>query len=155
MNTREAFTPALDYPAPIESAQLLKIQLYPTFRAYEIIGADDPGCGQWAPIEFAAINTTYADAQGISYTLTSVSNMTGLDAVDPLLAPYTEGDTILVLPFTESEAIAAKMMDRTFIKYFFNKPTLLPSQISVSNSYPKNDLQIVTDIKLINITNNL
>ncbi|MFR0764317.1 MAG: hypothetical protein ACLSHL_10290 [Alistipes communis] len=99
--------------------------------------------------EFAPINTTYADAQGISYTLTSVSNMTGLDAKNPLLAPYTEGDTILLLPFTESEAIAAaKMMDRTFIKYFFNKPTLLPSQISVSNSYPKNDLQIVTDIKL-------
>ena len=164
---RVAFTPALDYPAPIESAQLLKIQLYPTFRAYEIIGADDPGCGQWAPIErtinspsisgheFAPINTTHADAQGISCTLTSVSNMTRLDTKNPLLAPYTEGDTILLLPFTESEAIAAKMMDRTFIKYFFNKPTLLPSQISVSNSYPKNDLQIVTDIKLINITNNL
>ena len=164
---RVAFTPALDYPAPIESAQLLKIQLYPTFRAYEITGAEDPGSGQWAPVErtinspsisgheFAPINTTYADAQGISYTLTSVNNMSGLDAVDPLLAPYTEGDTILLLPFTESEAIAAKMMDRTFIKYFFNKPTLLPSQISVSNSYPKNDLQIVTDIKLINITNNL
>ena len=164
---RVAFTPALDYPAPIESAQLLKIQLYPTFRAYEITGAEDTGSGQWAPVErtinspsisgheFAPINTTYADAQGISYTLTSVSNMTGLDAKNPLLAPYTEGDTILLLPFTESEAIAAKMMDRTFIKYFFNKPTLLPSQISVSNSYPKNDLQIVTDIKLINITNNL
>ena len=164
---RVAFTPALDYPAPIESAQLLKIQLYPTFRAYEITGAEDTSSGQWAPVErtinspsisgheFAPINTTYADAQGISYTLTSVSNMTGLDAKNPLLAPYTEGDTMLVLPFTESEAIAAKMMDRTFIKYFFNKPTLLPSQISVSNSYPKNDLQIVTDIKLINITNNL
>ena len=38
---RVAFTPALDYPAPIESAQLLKIQLYPTFRAYEITGAED------------------------------------------------------------------------------------------------------------------
>ena len=165
--SRLEFTPALDYPAPIESAQLLKIQLYPTFRAYEITGAEDTSSGQWAPVErtinspsisgheFAPINTTYADAQGISYTLTSVSNMTGLDAKNPLLAPYTEGDTILLLPFTESEAIAAKMMDRTFIKYFFNKPTLLPSQISVSNSYPKNDLQIVTDIKLINITNNL
>lgn len=164
---RVAFTPALDYPAPIEYAQLLKIQLYPTFRAYEITGAEDTSSGQWAPVErtinspsisgheFAAINTTYADAQGISYTLTSVNNMSGLDAKNPLLAPYTEGDTMLVLPFTESEAIAAKMTDRTFIKYFFNKPTLLPSQISVSNSYPKNDLQIVTDIKLINITNNL
>ena len=164
---RVAFTPALDYPAPIESAQLLKIQLYPTFRAYEITGAEDTSSGQWAPVErtinspsisgheFAPINTTHADAQGISCTLTSVSNMTRLDTKNPLLAPYTEGDTILLLPFTESEAIAAKMMDRTFIKYFFNKPTLLPSQISVSNSYPKNDLQIVTDIKLINITNNL
>ena len=89
---RVAFTPALDYPAPIESAQLLKIQLYPTFRAYEITGAEDTSSGQWAPVErtinspsisgheFAPINTTYADAQGISYTLTSVSNMTGLDA---------------------------------------------------------------------------
>lgn len=117
---RVAFTPALDYPAPIESAQLLKIQLYPTFRAYEITGAEDTSSGQWAPVErtinspsisgheFAPINTTYADAQGISYTLTSVSNMTGLDAKNPLLAPYTEGDTILLLPFTESEAIAAK-----------------------------------------------
>lgn len=98
---RVAFTPALDYPAPIESAQLLKIQLYPTFRAYEITGAEDTSSGQWAPVErtinspsisgheFAPINTTYADAQGISYTLTSVSNMTGLDAKIPcsLLTP--------------------------------------------------------------------
>ena len=41
--------------------------------------------------------------------------MTKLDTKNPLLAPYTEGDTMLLLPFTESAAIAAKMMDRTFI----------------------------------------
>lgn len=149
---RVAFTPALDYPAPIESAQLLKIQLYPTFRAYEITGAEDPGSGQWAPVErtinspsisgheFAEINTTYADAQGISYTLTSVSNMTGLDAKNPLLAPYTEGDTMLLLPFTESEAIAAKMMDRTFIKYSFGKD-IQPSAIKITKLYNQVDLQ--------------
>ena len=166
MNTREAFTPALDYPAPIESAQLLKIQLYPTFRAYEITGAEDPGSGQWAPVErtinspsisgheFAEINTTYADAQGISYTLTSVSNMTGLDAVDPLLAPYTEGDTILVLPFTESEAIAAKMMDRTFIKYKLSAK-VQPNEIKFTVIYNKNDLQLETTFSKISITNNL
>ena len=113
MNTREAFTPALDYPAPIESAQLLKIQLYPTFRAYEIIGADDPGCGQWAPIErtinspsisgheFAPINTTHA----------------------------------------ESAAIAAKMMDRTFIKYKFYAKTQ-PNKVKISSFYNKPNLQI-------------
>ena len=107
MNTREAFTPALDYPAPIESAQLLKIQLYPTFRAYEITGAEDTSSGQWAPVErtinspsisgheFAPINTTYADAQGISCTLTSVSNMTRLDTKNPLLArPANRGSHI-------------------------------------------------------------
>lgn len=149
----EAFTPALDYPAPIESAQLLKIQLYPTFRAYEIIGADDPGCGQWAPIErtinspsisgheFAPINTTHADAQGISCTLTSVSNMTRLDTKNPLLAPYTEGDTMLLLPFTESAAIAAKMMDRTFIKYKFYAKTQ-PNKVKISSFYNKPNLQI-------------
>ena len=153
VNTREAFTPALDYPAPIESAQLLKIQLYPTFRAYEIIGADDPGCGQWAPIErtinspsisgheFAPINTTHADAQGISCTLTSVSNMTRLDTKNPLLAPYTEGDTMLLLPFTESAAIAAKMMDRTFIKYKFYAKTQ-PNKVKISSFYNKPNLQI-------------
>ena len=163
---RVAFTPALDYPAPIESAQLLKIQLYPTFRAYEITGAEDPGSGQWAPVErtinspsisgheFAEINTTYADAQGISYTLTSVSNMTGLDAVDPLLAPYTEGDTILVLPFTESEAIAAKMMDRTFIKYKLSAK-VQPNEIKFTVIYNKNDLQLETTFSKISITNNL
>ena len=150
---RVAFTPALDYPAPIESAQLLKIQLYPTFRAYEIIGADDPGCGQWAPIErtinspsisgheFAPINTTHADAQGISCTLTSVSNMTRLDTKNPLLAPYTEGDTMLLLPFTESAAIAAKMMDRTFIKYKFYAKTQ-PNKVKISSFYNKPNLQI-------------
>lgn len=164
---RVAFTPALDYPAPIESAQLLKIQLYPTFRAYEITGAEDPGSGQWAPVErtinspsisgheFAEINTTYADAQGISYTLTSVSNMTGLDAKNPLLAPYTEGDTILVLPFTESEAIAAKMMDRTFIKYTLSKTTPNASELKVTLLYSKSDLQLVTDNRQISFTNNL
>ena len=164
---RVAFSPALDYPAPIESAQLLKIQLYPTFRAYEITGAEDPGSGQWAPVErtinspsisgheFAPINTTYADAQGISYTLTSVSNMTGLDAVDPLLAPYTEGDTMLLLPFTESEAIAAKMMDRTFIKYTLSKTTPNASELKVTLLYSKSDLQLVTDNRQISFTNNL
>ncbi len=164
---RVAFTPALDYPAPIESAQLLKIQLYPTFRAYEITGAEDPGSGQWAPVErtinspsisgheFAPINTTYADAQGISYTLTSVNNMSGLDAVDPLLAPYTEGDTMLLLPFTESEAIAAKMMDRTFIKYTLSKTTPNASELKVTLLYSKSDLQLVTDNRQISFTNNL
>lgn len=164
---RVAFTPALDYPAPIESAQLLKIQLYPTFRAYEITGAEDTGSGQWAPVErtinspsisgheFAPINTTYADAQGISYTLTSVNNMSGLDAVDPLLAPFTEGDTMLVLPFTESEAIAAKMMDRTFIKYTLSKTTPNASELKVTLLYSKSDLQLVTDNRQISFTNNL
>ena len=163
MNTREAFTPALDYPAPIESAQLLKIQLYPTFRAYEIIGADDPGCGQWAPIErtinspsisgheFAPINTTHADAQGISCTLTSVSNMTRLDTKNPLLAPYTEGDTMLLLPFTESAAIAAKMMDRTFIKYKFYAKTQ-PNKVKISSFYNKPNLQIESTVSKSIIT---
>lgn len=163
---RVAFTPALDYPAPIESAQLLKIQLYPTFRAYEITGAEDTSSGQWTPVErtinspsisgheFAPINTTYADAQGISYTLTSVSNMTGLDAVDPLLAPYTEGDTMLLLPFTESEAIAAKMMDRTFIKYRLNED-LSQSEIKITKLYSGTDLQFYTDLDHIIVTNNL
>lgn len=163
---RVAFTPALDYPAPIESAQLLKIQLYPTFRAYEITGAEDPGSGQWAPVErtinspsisgheFAPINTTYADAQGISYTLTSVNNMSGLDAVDPLLAPYTEGDTMLLLPFTESEAIAAKMMDRTFIKYKFNAK-IQPNEVKITPIYNKSDLQIESTFSKIKINNNL
>ena len=166
VTAKVAFTPELDYPAPIESAKLLKIQLYPTYRAYEITGAEDPGSGQWAPVErtinspsisgqeFAEINTTYADAQGISYTLTSVSNMTGLDAVDPLLAPYTEGDTILVLPFTESEAIAAKMMDRTFIKYTLSKD-LSSSDIKVTSIYSGSNLQFYTDLDHIIITNNL
>lgn len=163
---RVAFSPALDYPAPIESAKLLKIQLYPTYRAYEITGAEDPGSGQWAPVErtinspsisgqeFAEINTTYADAQGISYTLTSVSNMTGLDAKNPLLAPYTEGDTMLLLPFTESEAIAAKMMDRTFIKYRLNED-LSPSEIKITKLYSGSDLQFYTDLDHIIVKNNL
>ena len=150
---RVAFTPALDYPAPIESAQLLKIQLYPTFRAYEITGAEDTSSGQWAPVErtinspsisgheFAPINTTHADAQGISCTLTSVSNMTRLDTKNPLLAPYTEGDTMLLLPFTESAAIAAKMMDRTFIKYKFYAKTQ-PNKVKISSFYNKPNLQI-------------
>ena len=163
---RVAFTPALDYPAPIESAQLLKIQLYPTFRAYEITGAEDTSSGQWAPVErtinspsisgheFAAINTTYADAQGISYTLTSVNNMSGLDAKNPLLAPYTEGDTMLLLPFTESEAIAAKMTDRTFIKYSFGKD-IQPSAIKITKLYNQVDLQFETNFSNIEIKNNL
>lgn len=166
VTAKVAFTPELDYPAPIESAKLLKIQLYPTFRAYEITGAEDPGSGQWAPVErtinspsisgqeFAEINTTYADAQGISYTLTSVSNMTGLDAVDPLLAPYTKGDTMLLLPFTESEAIAAKMMDRTFIKYRLNED-LSPSEIKITKLYSGSDLQFYTDLDHIIVKNNL
>ena len=160
------FSPTLDYPAPIESAQLLKIQLYPTFRAYEITGAEDPGSGQWAPVErtinspsisgheFAPINTTHADAQGISCTLTSVSNMTRLDTKNPLLAPYTEGDTMLVLPFTESEAIAAKMMDRTFIKYRLNED-LSQSEIKITKLYSGSDLQFYTDLDHIIVTNNL
>ena len=89
----------------------------------------------------APINTTHADAQGISCTLTSVSNMTRLDTKNPLLAPYTEGDTMLLLPFTESAAIAAKMMDRTFIKYKFYAKTQ-PNKVKISSFYNKPNLQI-------------
>ena len=58
--------------------------------------------------------------------------MTRLDTKNPLLAPYTEGDTMLLLPFTESAAIAAKMMDRTFIKYKFYAKTQ-PNKVNKPN----------------------
>ena len=80
--------------------------------------------------------------------------MSGLDAVDPLLAPYTEGDTMLVLPFTESEAIAAKMTDRTFIKYSFGKD-IQPSEIKITKLYNQVDLQFETNFSNIEIKNNL
>lgn len=166
VTARVAFTPALDYPAPIEAAKLLTIQLYPTYRVYEITGTEDPGSGQWAPVErtitnphlagqdFSAINTTYADGQGTSYTLVSAGSLNGSDAVDPLFAPYTEGDTMLVLPFTESEAITAKMTDRTFIKYRFNA-NIQPAEIKPISIYTKSDLLLETTFSKITITNNL
>lgn len=67
--------------------------------------------------------------------------MTRLDTKNPLLAPYTEGDTMLLLPFTESAAIAAKMMDRTFIKYKFYAKTQ-PNKVKISSFYNKPNLQI-------------
>lgn len=167
VSARVAFTPALDYPAPIESAQLLEIKLYPTYRVYEISGTEDPGSGQWSPVErtitnpnlagqdFSAINTAYADGQGTSYTLVSAGALSGTDAVNPLFAPYTEGDTMLVMPFTESEAIAAKMMNRTFIKYTLSKTTPNASELKVTLLYSKSDLQLITDNRLILFTNNL
>lgn len=166
VTARVAFTPALDYPSPIESAQLLEIKLYPTYRVYEISGTEDPGSGQWAPVErtitnpnlagqdFSAIYTAYADGLGTSYTLVSAGSLNGSDAVDPLFAPYTEGDTMLVLPFTESEAIAAKMTDRTFIKYSFGKD-IQPSAIKIKQLYNQFDLQFETNFSNIEITNNL
>ena len=166
VNARVAFTPVLDYPAPIESAQLMEIQLYPTYRVYEISGTEDPGSGQWAPVErtitnpnlagqeFSAIITTYADGQGTSYTLVNAGSLNGSDAVDPLFAPYTEGDTMLVLPFTESEAITAKMTDRTFIKYKFNAK-IQPNEVKLTAIYNKFDLQLETTFAKISITNNL
>ena len=144
MNTREAFTPALDYPAPIESAQLLKIQLYPTFRAYEIIGffssisrssSRDPSRRDqkypWA----------YPQKKRDAYLPAHTMPYLSLLSKNPLLAPYTEGDTMLLLPFTESAAIAAKMMDRTFIKYKFYAKTQ-PNKVKISSFYNKPNLQI-------------
>lgn len=80
--------------------------------------------------------------------------MSGLDAVDPLLAPYTEGDTMLVLPFTESEAIAAKMTDRTFIKYSFGKD-IQPSAIKSQNYIIKLIYSLKQISQTLRLKNNL
>ena len=61
---------------------------------------------------------------------------------------------MLVLPFTESEAIAAKMTDRTFIKYSFGKD-IQPSAIKITKLYNQVDLQFETNFSNIEIKNNL
>lgn len=165
---RVTFSPELDYPTPIETAQLLKIQLYPSHQVSEVVGADDPGSGYWGVQflypsypditvpDFKEIAAKYTSGLNNSYTLAATADITYNPARNsPLFAPYTDGETFLALPVLESEAITAKLMDREFVKYSFNKPALLPSQISVSKIYSKNDLQIVSDIKLIIVTNNL
>ena len=167
MNTREAFTPALDYPAPIESAQLLKIQLYPSHQVSRVVGADDPGSGYWG-VQFSwpehpditvpafeAIEAKYGAEPENTYTLAATAGIThSPGTVAPLFAPFTEGETFLVLPGLESEALDAKMMDREFVKYTFTNP-IKPNAVTISPIYLKSDLQIESSFSKITITNNL
>lgn len=161
------FSPALDYPAPIESAQLLKIQLYPSHQVSRVVGADDPGSGYWG-VQFSwpehpditvpafeAIEAKYGAEPENTYTLAATAGITHSPGTGaPLFAPFTEGETFLVLPGLESEALDAKMMDREFVKYTFTNP-IKPNAVTISQIYLKSDLQIESSFSKITITNNL
>ena len=161
------FSPTLDYPAPIESAQLLKIQLYPSHQVSRVVGADDPGSGYWG-VQFSwpehpditvpafeAIEAKYGAEPENTYTLAATAGITHSPGTGaPLFAPFTEGETFLVLPGLESEALDAKMMDREFVKYTFTNP-IKPNAVTISPIYLKSDLQIESSFSKITITNNL
>lgn len=161
------FSPTLDYPAPIESAQLLKIQLYPSHQVSRVVGVDDPGSGYWG-VQFSwpehpditvpafeAIEAKYGAEPENTYTLAATAEITHSPGTGaPLFAPFTEGETFLVLPGLESEALDAKMMDREFVKYKLNKK-IDESQITITRIYNKSDLQVVADLKQINITHSI
>ena len=161
------FSPTLDYPAPIESAQLLKIQLYPSHQVSRVVGADDPGSGYWG-VQFSwpehpditvpafeAIEAKYGAEPENTYTLAATAGITHSPGTGaPLFAPFTEGETFLVLPGLESEALDAKMMDREFVKYTYTNP-IKPNAVTISPIYLKSDLQIESSFSKITITNNL
>ena len=161
------FSPTLDYPAPIESAQLLKIQLYPSHQVSRVVGADDPGSGYWG-VQFSwpehpditvpafeAIEAKYGAEPENTYTLAATAGITHSPGTGaPLFAPFTEGETFLVLPGLESEALDAKMMDREFVKYTFTN-SIKPNAVTISPIYLKSDLQIESSFSKITITNNL
>ncbi len=161
------FSPTLDYPAPIESAQLLKIQLYPSHQVSRVVGVDDPGSGYWG-VQFSwpehpditvpafeAIEAKYGAEPENTYTLAATAEITHSPGTGaPLFAPFTEGETFLVLPGLESEALDAKMMDREFVKYTFTNP-IKPNAVTISPIYHKSDLQIESSFSKITIINNL
>ena len=167
MIAQVTFSPTLDYPAPIESAQLLKIQLYPSHQVSRVVGADDPGSGYWG-VQFSwpehpditvpafeAIEAKYGAEPENTYTLAATAGITHSPGTGaPLFAPFTEGETFLVLPGLESEALDAKMMDREFVKYTFTNP-IKPNAVTISPIYLKSDLQIESSFSKITITNNL
>lgn len=161
------FSPALDYTTPIESAQLLKIQLYPSHQVSKVVGAEDPGSGYWGvqfswPTDpditvpaFNAIEAQYGAESENTYTLAATAGIAHAPGTGtPLFAPFTEGETFLVLPGLESEALNAKMMDREFVKYTFTNP-IKPNAVTISPIYHKSDLQIESSFSKITITNNL
>lgn len=161
------FSPTLDYPAPIESVQLLKIQLYPSHQVSRVVGVDDPGSGYWG-VQFSwpehpditvpafeAIEAKYGAEPENTYTLAATAGIAHAPGTGaPLFAPFTEGETFLELPGLESEALDAKMMDREFVKYKLNKK-IDESQITITRIYNKSDLQVVADLKQINITHSI
>lgn len=161
------FSPTLDYPAPIESAQLLKIQLYPSHQVSRVVGVDDPGSGYWG-VQFSwpehpditvpafeAIEAKYGAEPENTYTLAATAGIAHAPGTGaPLFAPFTEGETFLELPGLESEALDAKMMDREFVKYTFTNP-IKPNAVTISPIYHKSDLQIESSFSKITIINNL
>lgn len=161
------FSPTLDYPAPIESVQFLKIQLYPSHQVSRVVGVDDPGSGYWG-VQFSwpehpditvpafeAIEAKYGAEPENTYTLAATAGIAHAPGTGaPLFAPFTEGETFLELPGLESEALDAKMMDREFVKYKLNKK-IDESQITITRIYNKSDLQVVADLKQINITHSI
>jgi len=165
-----SFTPALDYPKPLEGKDLLEIQLSPScdlFLTIDDYGSGLPGEAEgWSMIderaadyyerlELKSFTTEYAAA---TYNLITKADYEAhsddLRSGRPIFAPYTSGRKNVLYPSTRPEADKAKLINRLFIYYYF-EGDITSSKISISKLYNNSDLLLYTDLDHVHLVNEL
>lgn len=170
-NTVEAqvtFTPQLDYPEPLYEKQLLEITLKPQYCfSYELVWTYDPYWGDRNGVELAnfypsrlpdfhTIEVSYPRSDYTSYELVATGDFprdtnSAKVSVSALFAPYTRGENRLLM--TNSGTFNPSAVRSYFIYYEFGNINEL--RLKISQIYEDNDLEFMTDIRFINVVNEI
>lgn len=160
-----AFSPALDYPAPLANKQLLHIKMSPQKAVFRV-GSEDwmDGNGDVWPvpvIESTVINGGDLKEFDASY----IGSIT--DSPDYILQagqnfkeniyfhPLSEGMDDLYLPQFTTQAINADMDDYTFIEYKFKEGTPQDYEFKLTSINPLTTIVVDTDTQKITFINEL
>ncbi len=169
-----SFTPALDYPAPLDGKKLLQIELFPKCAVTEIDEhRDDVWGSEYSSLTeenitdlvgtfwFESFETEYPTHTDFStYVLMDIEtyHRFGDDRFyrqGAVFNPYTQGLDYLILP-PYNERYTSNIFGRIFIYYYFSRSNVISdSEIQISNLYEGSDIQLETDYRFITITNNL
>lgn len=160
-----AFSPALDYPAPMANKQLLRIKLSPQKAVFRV-GSEDwmDGNGDVWPVpvlesttltggDLKVFDALYIGAikESPDYILQAGQNFQN----NIYFHPLTEGRNDFYLPQFSTEAHLAGMSDYTFIEYTFKGNSFIRSEMQLTNTSPLTTVEVETNPLKITFINEL
>lgn len=162
-----SFSPALDYPAPLEASRMVEIRLFPhETRTMTVVLSNQEGAG-WQLVEedvgyesspsWDSFVVDYPQAPATAHTevLAEVTDQSG---EDELFAPYSEHADHIIYPgpWNEEPEFKSdfKMLNRPFTYFRFGNQ-IYEKDVSITSLYSGSDLQIETDFEHIEIIDEL